>query len=73
MERERAKEQWLQIAVCFYQERIREGMEQFESAIAAALECSVPEETVAVLLDAISKRDYVLAADIFYYEMAAKI
>lgn len=67
------KEQLTSIAMCFYQERIKDGLDMLEEALKCVL--SIPEfgECIAPLMDSIEQKDYVLAADIFYYEMAMRI
>lgn len=57
----------------FYQERIAEGMQLFPGTVEMILQ--IPEfiELTEPLFQAIEKQDYVLAADIFYHEMAERI
>lgn len=67
------KEKLIEISTCFYQERIEDGMGMFLDVV--ALVSNIPEfaEYINPLFDAVEKRDYVLAADIFYHEMAMRI
>lgn len=67
------KEALIGISTCFYQEKIKEGLEQLEPVLAMVLQ--VPEfgECVSPLMEAVQNKDYVLVADIFYYEMAMRI
>lgn len=67
------KEKLMEIATCFYQEKIQEGLGMFEDVVGMVL--SVPEFSGLMnpLFDAVENKDYVLAADIFYHEMAMKI
>ncbi len=67
------KELLIEISTCFYQEKVKEGLEQLELVISLVLQ--VPEfgDCVAPLLDAVQNKDYVQTADIFYYEMALRI
>lgn len=67
------KEKCIGIAYCFYQEKIQEGLGMLEIVVGMVLQ--VPEfcDLINPLLDAVEKKDYVLAADIFYHEIAMHI
>ena len=67
------KKRLVEISTCFYQQRIPEGMEMFPNLISLII--NIPEFSSAIisLMNAVEKKDYVLAADICFYEMAEKI
>lgn len=67
------KDKLIEISTCFYQERIKEGMDMFMDVVGAVV--LVPEFAgyIDPLFDAVEQKDYVLAADIFYHEMAMRI
>ena len=67
------KENLIDTAVCFYQERVNEGLERFEKVLAMILQ--IPEFTglIEPTMEAVENKDYVLLADIFYHEMAMRI
>lgn len=67
------KEQLVQVADCFYQEKNEEGMQQFMQC--AAYIGQVPEFSgwIEPLFDALDEEDYILAADILQHEMAERL
>lgn len=67
------KEKLTEISTLFYQEKIEKGMQIFMAEIAKA--ALVPEFSPYInpLFDAVEARDYVLAADILYYEMIKRM
>lgn len=67
------KEKCVEISYCFYQERIQEGLGMLEAVLGMILQ--VPEfgDLINPLLEAVEGKDYVLAADIFYHEVAMQI
>ena len=67
------RENCIEIATCFYQDKIKDGLGMLESVLEMVLR--VPEFTDLVnpLLEAVQNEDYVLAADIFYHEMVLRI
>ncbi|MCH5266607.1 MAG: hypothetical protein J1F02_11955 [Lachnospiraceae bacterium] len=67
------KTKLVEISTCFYQERISDGMNMFMDVV--GLVTQIPEfaELINPLFDAVEHKDYVLAADIFYHEMAMRI
>lgn len=67
------KEKLIEIATCFYQERIKDGMDMFMDVISMIVQIPEFAEYINPLFDSIEKKDYVLAADIFYHEMAMRI
>lgn len=67
------KEKLIQISTFFYQEKIKEGMEMFMEVIGMVVQIPEFSECINPLFDAVEKKDYVLAADIFYHEMAMRI
>ena len=67
------KEQLTKIAIYFYQEKIKDGLGMLEEALKSVLAIPEFQECIAPLMDSLEKEDYVLAADIFYYEMAMRI
>lgn len=67
------KEQLVEISTLFYQEKIQEGMELFLPIIELIIQIPEFSHCIQPLFDAVENKDYVLAADIFYHEMAEKI
>lgn len=67
------KDKLIEISTCFYQERIKEGMDMFMDVIKMVIEVPEFAELINPLFDAVETKDYVLAADIFYHEMAKRI
>lgn len=67
------KENLLQIATLFYQEKIQEAMKLFLPTVEMIVQIPEFSPLIQPLFDAIEKKDYIMAADIFYYEMACKI
>lgn len=67
------KEKLTEISTLFYQEKFEKGMELFMAEVAKV--ALVPEFTAYInpLFDAVEVKDYVLAADILYYEMIKRI
>lgn len=67
------KEKLTEISTLFYQEKYEKGMELFMAEVAKL--ALVPEFSAHInpLFDAVEAQDYVLAADILYYEMVKKI
>ena len=54
---------WQQIAVCFYQNEIADGMDLFMANVASAAPWINP------IFDAIERADYTYAADLLYHEI----
>ena len=52
---------WKQIAVCFYQNEIADGIDLFMANVAAPL--------INPIFDAIERADYIYAADLLYHEI----
>lgn len=73
MDLAKVKESLIEIATCFYQERIQDGMNMFMDVTGMIVQIPEFSELVNPLFDAIEEKDYVLAADIFYHEMAMRI
>lgn len=73
MQSDELKEQLVEVANYFYQERIEEGMSLFLGVVEKLV--GIPEfaSLLPPLFDAVEVKDYVLAADIFYHEMAMKM
>lgn len=67
------KKKLIEIATCFYQERIQDGMDMFMEVIKIIVEINEFKEYINPLFDAVEEKDYVLVADIFYHEMAMRI
>ena len=67
------KEKLTEISTYFYQERIQEGMAMFMDVVGMITQ--IPEFGACInpLFDVVENKDYVLAADIFYHEMAERI
>lgn len=73
MNLEEVKEKLIEISTCFYQERVQDGMAMFMEVMGMIVQINEFKECINPLFDAIEKQDYVLAADIFYHEMAMRI
>jgi hypothetical protein len=67
------KDKLEEISTLFYQEKIQEGMEMFMDVIGMIVQIPEFAPCIDPLFDAVEKKDYVLAADIFYHEMAQRI
>lgn len=67
------KDKLTEISTYFYQERIQEGMDMFMDVIGLVVQIPEFGELINPLFDAVENKDYVLAADIFYHEMAMRI
>lgn len=67
------KQKLTNIANLFYQERINEGMQLFPAIIEMILPIPEFAELIEPLFQAIENKNYILAADIFYHEMAENI
>lgn len=67
------KEKLIEISTYFYQEKIQEGMDMFMDVVGMIVQIPEFSECINPLFDAVENKDYVLAADIFYYEMAERI
>ena len=67
------KEKLIEISAYFYQERIQEGMGMFMDVVGLVIQIPEFSECINPLFDAVEHKDYVLAADIFYHEMAMRI
>lgn len=67
------KNKLTEISTYFYQERIQEGMDMFMDVIGLVVQIPEFGELINPLFDAVENKDYVLAADIFYHEMAMRI
>lgn len=70
---ETIKKRLTENANLFYQERIAEGMQLFPGTIEMILQIPEFTELIEPLFQAIENKDYILAADIFYHEMAENI
>lgn len=73
MELLKLKEELINIARCFYQERVKDGLDRFEKVLAMILQVPEFSEMVNPVMEALQGEDYVLLADIFYHEMAMRI
>lgn len=73
MELTALKNECIEIATCFYQEKVNDGLARLEPALEKILKIPAFGGLVNPLLEAIQNGDYVLAADIFYHEMAMKL
>lgn len=73
MNLEVVKKKLIEIATCFYQERIQDGMDMFMEVIKIIVQINEFKDYINPLFDAVEEKDYVLVADIFYHEMAMRI
>lgn len=67
------KDKLIELATCFYQERIQDGMQMFMSVVELIVKIPEFSECINPLFDAVEAKDYILAADICYHEMAMRI
>lgn len=67
------RDKLIEIATCFYQQRVQDGMGMFMDVIGMVVKIPEFSECINPLFDAVENKDYVLAADIFYHEMAMRI
>lgn len=67
------REELVDIARCFYQERVEDGLERFERVLGMVLQVPAFAGSVEPVMEALQSKDYVLLADIFYHEMAMRI
>lgn len=67
------RDKLVDISACFYQERISDGMGMFMDVVGMVAQIPEFAELMNPLFDAVENKDYVLAADIFYHEMAMRI
>lgn len=73
MDLKTVKDKLIEISTLFYQEKIQEGMDMFMEVIELVVQIPEFADCINPLFDAVEKKDYVLAADIFYHEMAMRI
>lgn len=73
VELEKVKESLIEISTLFYQEKIQEAMELFLPTVEMII--TIPEfsQFIQPLFDAVENKDYIMAADILYHEMACRI
>lgn len=60
---------WKQIAVCFYQNEIADGMDLFMANVAKLGTNKSAAPLINPIFDAIERADYIYAADLLYYEI----
>ena len=64
------KKKLIEIATCFYQQRNNDGMGMFMEVMETVVTIPEFKDLMNPLFEAVEAKDYVLAADIFYHEMA---
>ena len=60
---------WKQIAVCFYQTEIADGMDLFMAHVAKLGTNRSAAPLINPIFDAIERADYTYAADLLYHEI----
>ena len=73
MELEKVKESLIEISTLFYQEKIQEAMELFLLTVEMIIMIPEFSQFIQPLFDAVENKDYIMAADILYHEMACRI
>lgn len=73
MDLEKVKISLMSISTLFYQEKIQEAMKLFLPAIEIIVQIPEFSPLIQPLFDAVENKDYIMAADILYHEMACKI
>ncbi len=73
MELEKVKESLIEISTLFYQEKIQEAMELFLPTVEMIIMIPEFSQFIQPLFDAVENKDYIMAADILYHEMACRI
>ena len=73
MDLEKAKTSLKEISTLFYQEKIQEAMKLFLPTVEMVVQIPEFSPFIQPLFDAVENKDYIMAADILYHEMACKI
>ena len=73
VELEKVKESLIEISTLFYQEKIQEAMELFLPTVEMIIMIPEFSQFIQPLFDAVENKDYIMAADILYHEMACRI